>query len=114
MLRFGSCPGSDCERRDIALPEPGSWPGAAGYLHTAVTRKFSISLRGEILAERNGAPNKTVGLHYGEHAVGETNAGGVNIVPGFEFFTMQTGMRWIGWEQPMRAPGVPMQSLMFP
>jgi hypothetical protein len=35
--------------------EQGSWPGAAGYLHTAVTSKFSLNLRSEIFADRNGA-----------------------------------------------------------
>ena len=91
--------------RVVDGPQQASW---------ATNLTAAINLRGEILAERNGAPNETVGLHYGEHAVVETNAGGVNIVPAFEFFTMQTGMRWIGWEHPMRAPGVPMQWLMFP
>ena len=36
-------------------PEQGGWTGAAGYLHTAVSKKFSINLRGEIFADRNGA-----------------------------------------------------------
>jgi hypothetical protein len=39
-----------CEDR-----EQGSWPGAAMYLHTAVTRKLSINLRSEIFSDRSGS-----------------------------------------------------------
>jgi hypothetical protein len=39
-----------CEGR-----ERGSWPGAAGYLHTAVSKKFSVNLRSEIFSDRSGA-----------------------------------------------------------
>ncbi len=39
-----------CEGR-----EQGSWPGAAAYLHTAIARKFSLNLRGEIFSDRSGA-----------------------------------------------------------
>ncbi len=35
--------------------EHGNWTGVAGYLHTAVTRKFAMNLRGEVFADRSGA-----------------------------------------------------------
>jgi hypothetical protein len=35
--------------------EQGDWTGAAGYLHTAVTKKFSLNLRGEFFSDRSGA-----------------------------------------------------------
>src|ERR1035441_8308048 len=47
-----------------------------------------------------------VALHHGECAVVETNAGRVYIVRASELLKMQTGMRWIGPEQPKSAPGI--------